>query len=176
MALKLKEITATAKATLNLGDYSNVVYEITLTADVIGESTTDDIAPHIEALELQVLAREALTIEVAAAVQSRLIAGIPALNGKVGATRRAALESQPCTKVLATLNPELAKEVIDRVLEMSLAPEKKETPAETKAEFNPTRKVPFQTTPKKSRKQWTNADNHPMNYFGDGHPDDYGDN
>lgn len=121
MALKLKEETITVKATLNTGDYSNLVFEVTLTADI--ETARD-------AIELRMMAQDALTAQVEEATRYRLIAGIPALNGKVGDQRRAALEAQPCTKVLATLDPELAKQVVNDVLGMSLAPEKKATLAD----------------------------------------------
>lgn len=117
--MKLKEITISKKATINLGDYSNEVIELTLTAETDEDSYVADI------VDLSTLVDAALEDMVSQAVENRLIAGIPALNGKQGATRRQALEAQPCVKVLATLDPDTAKEVVDKVLELSLAPERK---------------------------------------------------
>lgn len=118
--MKVKEITISKKMTINLGDYSNEVIELTLTAESDEEYLTDFEITHLDSL-----LSESLVSMVSQAVENRLIAGIPALNGKQGALRRQALEAQPCVKVLATLDPDTAKEVVDKVLELSLAPERK---------------------------------------------------
>jgi len=123
MALTLKEIISTAKATLNLGEYSNVVYEITLTAQ---SDADNQEGIKLDTLRLQAYANEALISQVYQTTFNRLAAGIHVLNGKPGARRRLAIESQPCFKVLASLSPELAKEVSDNVLEISLAPMRNE--------------------------------------------------
>jgi len=119
MALTLKEITISKKVTINLSDYSNEVIEITLTT-VSDAATPEAMAADIALTDS--MANEALINAVIEPVTNRLIAGLPALNGKVGNNRRIAIESQPCVKVLATLNPELARQTVDHVLELSLAP------------------------------------------------------